>query len=174
MIKSYPTFWLVRAKGLSHLLPTKGKYVTSIIAMCQRVIPPAPYKGKICYLDHCYVSKGYPTCSLQRENMLSRSLLCVKGLSHLLPTKGEYVSSIIAMCQRVIPPAPYKGKICYLHHCYVSKGYPTCSLQRVNRLSRSLLCVKGFISPPNVYISNTWLVPGITGGCNARWCQRAL
>ena len=31
-----------------------------------------------------------------------------------------------------------------------------------------------FISPPNVYISNTWLVPGITGGYNARWCQRAL
>ena len=26
----------------------------------------------------------------------------------------------------------------------------------------------------NVYISNTWLVPGITGGYNARWCQRAL
>ena len=31
-----------------------------------------------------------------------------------------------------------------------------------------------FISPPNVYISNTWLVPGITGGYTARWCQRAL
>ena len=22
----------------------------------------------------------------------------------------------------------------------------------------------GFISPPNIYMSNTWLVPGITGG----------
>ena len=31
-----------------------------------------------------------------------------------------------------------------------------------------------FISPPNVYISNTCLVPGITGGYNAPWCQRVL
>ena len=31
-----------------------------------------------------------------------------------------------------------------------------------------------FISPPNVYMSSTGLVPGITGGYNARWCQRAL
>ena len=31
-----------------------------------------------------------------------------------------------------------------------------------------------FISPPNVYMSNTWLVPGITGGYYARWCQRAV
>ena len=35
-------------------------------------------------------------------------------------------------------------------------------------------CSNCFISPPNVCISNTWLVPGITGGYNARWCQRAL
>ena len=28
-----------------------------------------------------------------------------------------------------------------------------------------------FISPPNVYITNTWLVPGITGGYTARWAR---
>ena len=32
----------------------------------------------------------------------------------------------------------------------------------------------GFISPPNVYMSNTGLVPGSTGGYTARWCQRAV
>ena len=31
-----------------------------------------------------------------------------------------------------------------------------------------------FISPPNVYMTNTWLVPGSTGGYTARWCQRAV
>ena len=31
-----------------------------------------------------------------------------------------------------------------------------------------------FISPPNVYMSNTGLVLGITGGYTARWCQRAV
>ena len=31
-----------------------------------------------------------------------------------------------------------------------------------------------FISPPNVYMSKTWLVPGTTGGYYVRWCQRAL
>ena len=32
----------------------------------------------------------------------------------------------------------------------------------------------GFISPPNVYMTNTWLVPGSTGGYTAHWCQRAV
>ena len=31
-----------------------------------------------------------------------------------------------------------------------------------------------FISPPNVYMSSTWLVPGSIGGYTARWCQRAV
>ena len=31
-----------------------------------------------------------------------------------------------------------------------------------------------FISPPNIYMSNTGLVPGSTGGYTARWCQRAV
>ena len=35
-------------------------------------------------------------------------------------------------------------------------------------------CVLYFISPPNVYMTNTWLVPGSTGGYTARWCQRAV
>ena len=35
-------------------------------------------------------------------------------------------------------------------------------------------CDSTFILPPNDYMSNKWLVPGITGGYNARWCQRAL
>ena len=31
-----------------------------------------------------------------------------------------------------------------------------------------------FISPSNIHMSNTGLVPGRTGGYTARWCQRAL
>ena len=31
-----------------------------------------------------------------------------------------------------------------------------------------------FISPPNVYMSSTGLVPGSIGGYTARWCQRAV
>ena len=34
--------------------------------------------------------------------------------------------------------------------------------------------VNGFISPPNVYMSSTGLVPGSIGGYTARWCQRAV
>ena len=33
---------------------------------------------------------------------------------------------------------------------------------------------RGYNSPPNVYMMNTGLVPGITGRYNARWCQRAV
>ena len=39
---------------------------------------------------------------------------------------------------------------------------------------RPEVLVKFFISPPNVYMSNTGLVPGSTGGYTARWCQRAV
>ena len=31
-----------------------------------------------------------------------------------------------------------------------------------------------FISPPNIYLTNTGLVPGVTGGYYACLCQRAL
>ena len=44
----------------------------------------------------------------------------------------------------------------------------TTGVQRVGKMECS------FISPPNVYMSSTGLVPGITGGYNACWCQRAL
>ena len=34
----------------------------------------------------------------------------------------------------------------------------------------TLIDIEGFISPPNVYMRHTCLVPGRTGGYNARWC----
>ena len=47
-------------------------------------------------------------------------------------------------------------------------------LQFTSECSDLLRFDGAFISPPNVYMTNTGLVPGSTGGYTARWCQRAV
>ena len=63
-----------------------------------------------------------------------------------------------------------------INFCFLSRGEGGGGLPEVRTEDEYIVIflTKAFISPPNVYMSSAWLVPGITGGYNARWCQRAL